>query len=172
VTDAIVLLKTDHKAVEKLFKAYEALGDTAFVAKRKVVDQIITELSAHASVEEQHFYPAVTTAVPDIKDDVLEGLEEHHIVKWTLDELTDLKADHERFHAKVTVLIEAVRHHVKEEETEMFPQVRKGMGRKALLDLGAQLEKAKAGAPRQPHPKAPDTPPTSILGRIKKARQA
>jgi hemerythrin superfamily protein len=161
--DAIVLLKNDHKTVEKLFKTFEGLGDNAHKTKRKVVDQIIAELSTHAAVEEQWFYPAVRTQVPDVADTVLEGLEEHHIVKWTLDELKDLDPEHERFDAKVTVLIESVRHHVEEEEGEMFPAVRKAMGRKALQELGESLEKAKTVAPRKPHPKAPDTPPANLV---------
>ncbi len=161
--DAIVLLKNDHKTVEKLFKQFEGLGPNAVKTKRKVVDQIIEELSVHAAVEEQWFYPAVRTQVPDLEDDVLEGLEEHHIVKWTLDELKDLPADAERFDAKVTVLIESVRHHVEEEETEIFPDVRKALGRKALQELGDQLEKAKTVAPTKPHPRAPSTPPANLV---------
>jgi hemerythrin superfamily protein len=162
VPDAIVLLKNDHKTVEKLFKEFEKLGDRAHTTKRKVVDRIIEELAVHAAIEEQHFYPTVREKAPDITDDVLEGLEEHHIVKWTLSELEDLSPEDERFDAKVTVLIESVRHHVEEEEGEMFPQVRKAIGRKDLADLGEVLEKAKASAPTRPHPKAPDTPPANL----------
>ena len=160
--DAIVLLKTDHKEVEKLFKQFEKLGDKAFTTKRKVVDQIIEALSKHASIEEQHFYPAVRTQSPDLEDTVLEGLEEHHIVKWTLDELKDLDPEHERFDAKVTVLIESVRHHVEEEEGEMFPAVREALGRKALTELGDVLVEAKTAAPVEPYPQAPDEPPANL----------
>jgi hemerythrin superfamily protein len=158
VPDAIVLLKNDHKTVEKLFKQYEGLGEKAYKSKRKVVDQIIAELSTHAAIEEQHFYPAVREAAEDIEDDVLEGLEEHHIVKWTLSELEDLAPDAERFDAKVKVLIESVRHHVEEEEGEMFPKVREAIGRSTLKTIGDTMEKAKAISPKRPHPKAPDTP--------------
>jgi hemerythrin superfamily protein len=161
--DAIVLLKNDHKTVEKLFKQFEKLGDDAHKAKRDVVDQIIAELSTHAAIEEQHFYPTIREKAPDIADDVLEGLEEHHIVKWTLSELETLPPDAERFDAKVTVLIESVRHHVEEEEGDMFPKVREAMGRKELQELGATLEKAKGISPKRPHPKAPDTPPGNLV---------
>jgi hemerythrin superfamily protein len=163
MTDALVLLRNDHKTVEKLFQKYEDLGDAAYKSKRKVVDQIVVALSSHAAIEEQVFYPAARTKLPDIEGDVLEGLEEHHVVKWTLDELKDLPADHERFDAKVTVLMESVRHHVKEEETEMFPAVRKGFGRKELAAIGAQLEDAKLAAPKKPHPKSPDTPSGNLV---------
>ena len=161
MTDALVLLKQDHKTVEQLFKRYEKT--TAPKERRTIVDSIIRELSVHAAIEEQLFYPTVRAALPDIGDDVLEGLEEHHVLKWTLDELVDLPPDDERFHAKVTVLIEMVRHHVEEEEKEMFPAVREGMGRKPLQELGGQLEKAKTTAPTMPHPKAPDEPPGNLV---------
>jgi len=141
VPDAIVLLKTEHKDVEKLFKQFEKLGDGAVKTKRDVVDKIIAALSNHAAIEEQHFYPAVREQAPDIADDVLEGLEEHHIVKWTLSELENLAPDAERFDAKVKVLIESVRHHVEEEEGEMFPKVRDAIGRKELRELGDLMEK-------------------------------
>jgi hemerythrin superfamily protein len=163
MTDAIVLLKNDHTEVERLFKQFEKLGDSAHATKRKVVDQIIEALSVHAAIEERHFYPTIRKEVPDIEDDVLEGLEEHHIVKWTLSELKDLDPGEERFDAKVTVLIESVRHHVEEEEGEMFPQVRDAMGRKALQELGEVLERAKATAPVDPYPKAPDEPPANLV---------
>jgi hemerythrin superfamily protein len=163
VPDAIVLLKNDHKTVEKLFKQFEKLGDNAYKTKREVVDKIIEELSIHAAIEEQHFYPTIREKAPDIGDDVLEGLEEHHVVKWTLSELTNMSPQAERFDAKVTVLIEMVRHHVEEEEGDMFPKVREAMGRKDLQELGETMEKAKAISPKQPHPKAPDTPPANLI---------
>lgn len=161
--DAIVLLKNDHKEVERLFKQYEKLGESALVSKRKIVDQIIEKLAVHAAVEEQHFYPAVRAAAEDLEDTVLEGLEEHHIVKWTLSELEDLPAEDERFHAKVTVLIESVRHHVAEEEEDLFPEVRSALGRKPLVELGEVLEQAKSAAPVRPYPQAPDTPPGNLV---------
>ena len=143
MTDAIVLLRNDHKAVEKLFKRFEGLGDDDLVEKRSVVDEVLAELATHTRIEEEVFYPAVREALPDEEDTVLEGYEEHHVVKGTLAELADLAPDAERFDAKVTVLIEMVRHHVEEEEQEMFPAVREAMGRKALQELGATMETAK-----------------------------
>jgi hemerythrin superfamily protein len=156
--DAIVLLKDDHKTVEKLFKQFEKAGDDATQTKRQLVDQIIEELSVHAFIEEQIFYPVAREAVPETEDHVLESLEEHHIVKWVLEELRTMDANDERFDAKVKVLMENVRHHVEEEEQEWFPEVRKELGRKKLQELGDQLEKAKIEAPRQPRPRAADEP--------------
>ncbi|MEO7428956.1 MAG: hemerythrin domain-containing protein, partial [Acidimicrobiales bacterium] len=161
--DAITLLKNDHKTVEALFKRFEKAGDAAFTEKRQIVDRIIEELSVHAAVEEQLFYPVTRQTVPKTEDIALESLEEHHIVKWVLSELDGMDPTHERFDAKVTVLIENVRHHAKEEETEYFPMVRDALGRTALGELGEAMVAAKAVAPTHPHPKAPDTPPGNLL---------
>ena len=161
--DAITLLKDDHRSVEKLFKRFEDAGDRAFVEKRKVVDRIIEELSVHAAIEEQLFYPVTRATVPAVEDNALESLEEHHIVKWVLSELEGMDAEDERFDAKVTVLIENVRHHVDEEESEYFPEVRSALGRKALGELGDAMATAKETAPTRPHPRAPDTPPGNLV---------
>ena len=159
--DAITLLKQDHKSVEKLFKQFEKAKQPA--QQRSLAKKVVAELSVHAAIEEMLFYPAVRDRVPATEDTVLESLEEHHIVKWVLSELEDMKPDHERFKAKMTVLIETVRHHVEEEEQELFPSVRKAVGRKELGELGDALEKAKKTAPTRPHPKAPDTPPGNLV---------
>ncbi len=161
--DAITLLREDHKTVQQLFKQFEKAGDRAYVEKRRIVDRIIEELSVHASIEEQVFYPVARATVPETEDVALESLEEHHIVKWVLSELADMDPTDERFDAKVTVLMENVRHHVEEEETEFFPKVRDQLGRKALADLGEAMEEAKKGAPTRPHPRSSDTPPASAV---------
>jgi hemerythrin superfamily protein len=165
--DAITLLKNDHKTVKRLFRQFEKLGDDAVKSRRELVDKMIEELSIHAAIEEQLFYPTVRENVPGAEDEVLESLEEHHVVKWLLSELDDMRGDEERFEAKVTVLIESVEHHAQEEEDELFPEVRKAMGRKALAELGAAMEKAKQTAPTRPHPRAPDTPPANVaVGKV------
>jgi hemerythrin superfamily protein len=161
--DAITLLKNDHKTVEQLFKRFEKAGDQAHTEKRQVVDRIIEELSRHAAVEEQLFYPVARATVPDTEDIALESIEEHHIVKWVLSELEHLDPSDERFDAKVTVLIENVRHHVEEEETEFFPKVRDELGRNALADLGEAIANAKKTAPTHPHPHSPDSPPGNLV---------
>src|ERR1700722_494466 len=126
--DAITQLKADHKAVEALFKRFEKAGDGARAAKGDIADRIIEELSVHAAIEEQVFYPSVRREVEGVEDQVLESLEEHHIAKWVLSELDGMDPSDERFDAKVTVLIESVRHHVEEEEQDLFPAVRAALG--------------------------------------------
>jgi hemerythrin superfamily protein len=165
--DAITLLKNDHRSVEKLFKQFERAGDRAYVAKRSIVDRIVEELSVHAAIEEQIFYPVCRETVPDVEDLTLESLEEHHVVKWLLSELDGMDPKAERFDAKVTVLIESVRHHVQEEESELFPKVRAAHGRRALGEVGDALADAKSSAPTSPHPEAPDAPPgNKVIGAV------
>jgi hemerythrin superfamily protein len=162
--NAITLLKQDHQNVDALFKRFEQLGkDASGDEKRQIVDKVIEQLSVHAAIEEQLFYPAVRECSPDITDVVLEGLEEHHVVKWTLSELEKMSPTDERFDAKVRVLIEAVRHHVEEEENDMFPKIRDAVTVERLNDLGEALEAAKEAAPTRPHPRQPDTPPLNIV---------
>jgi hemerythrin superfamily protein len=165
--DAITLLRADHKTVEQLFKRFEKAGDRAYTEKRQIVDRIIEELSIHAAIEEQVFYPVARETVPTTEDITLESLEEHHIVKWVLSELVDLDPHHERFDAKVTVLMENVRHHIKEEEHDFFPKVRAQLSRSELVDLGVVLAEAKKSAPTRPHPRLPDAGPgNAVVGAI------
>src|SRR6478735_4871256 len=161
--DAIELLKNDHRTVERLFSRYEDTTDQAEKTRDDLAHDMIHELSVHAVIEEEVFYPAVRLAVPDEEGDVLEALEEHHIVKWTLSELEKLSSTDERFHPKVTILMEMVRHHVEEEEGEMFPAVRRALSDAQLDDLGNRLNAAKAKAPTHPHPRSPDTPPGNVV---------
>ena len=150
--DAITLLKNDHKAVKKLFRDFEQAHKKDAPGRDAIAAEIVEELSVHAAIEEQLFYPAVRAEIPDLEDEILESLEEHHGVKWTCLEITQMNPSDERYDAKVIVLSEHVNHHVKEEEENWFPKVREAFGRKRLGELGAELEAAKQTAPRQPQP--------------------
>jgi hemerythrin superfamily protein len=161
--DAIALLKADHKTVETLFRRFEQAGRNARKLKRKLVDQIVRELAVHALIEEQVFYPAVRNKADALEDQVLEALEEHHVVKWLLKELEDLPPEAERFDAKVKVLMENIRTHVSEEEKRLFPQVRKAFSPSELKDMAEALVLAKRASPTRPHPRAPDTPPGNLV---------
>jgi hemerythrin-like domain-containing protein len=162
-TDAIAFLKGEHRAVEKLFSRFERAGDGATKEKRKLVDEMIAALSRHAAIEELVLYPWARENIEDEDDQVLESLEEHHVVKWLLWELEDLPATDERFDAKVTVMMENVRHHVREEESELFPDLRDVATRTELLDLADALEAARRRAPTRPHPRGPDMPPANAI---------
>jgi hemerythrin-like domain-containing protein len=169
--DAIALLTRDHREVEALFKQFEKLTDRAVKSKKNIVTKIIRELAIHSAIEEMLFYPAVrmagmkadTRAGEGAADTVLESLEEHHIVKWTLSELEKMKPDDERFDAKVQVLMESVRHHIEEEQDELFPKAKTLLGQEMLEELGERMAKAKKLAPTRPHPRAPDQPPGNMV---------
>ena len=162
--DAITLLKNDHADVEKLFKTYESLGERAYKSKQKTVASIIKALSIHAVIEEQVFYPSARSEVDGAGDDVLEAIEEHHIVKWVLNELEHLPPTAENYDAKVTVLIENVRHHVKEEEKRALPRGAQGARARRLARArrGARPRRRRL-APTSPHPRSPSTPPGNLV---------
>jgi hemerythrin-like domain-containing protein len=162
-TDAITILTDDHKKVEQLFRRFEKAGERAHTEKRTVVDRIIEALAVHAAIEEQVFYPVIRATVPDTEDQTLESLEEHHIVKWVLSELDSMSPEDERFDAKVTVLMENVRHHVEEEEQDLFPMVRRELSRDDLSEIGKVMAEAAKSAPIHPHPRSPDTPPQNLV---------
>ncbi|MEK6439370.1 hemerythrin domain-containing protein [Pseudonocardia sp. T1-2H] len=131
-TDAIVLLKDDHKQIRKLFRDFENAGENALKTKGRIVEAIIETLTVHTYLENECMYPEVRKRVPELEDDVLESYEEHHVADVLCVELAAMKPDDERFDAKTTVLIENVSHHIEEEEDEWFPQVREALGRKEL----------------------------------------
>ena len=164
------LLKNDHQTVEKLFKRFEKTGDGALVERRKIVDQIIEELSVHAAIEEQLYYPVTRATVDEVDDVILESLEEHHVVKWLLSELETMDPADERFKAKTTVLMENVRHHVEEEETEFFPKVRAARTQRPQRPRRRHGRGQEVG-PTHPHPTAPDTPPGNIVAGTRRGRR-
>jgi hemerythrin-like domain-containing protein len=149
-TDAIVILKNDHKQIKSLFRKFEQAGESAAATKAKLVDQILEALTVHTYIENEVLYPAIRQQVPDVEDDILESYEEHHVADVLCMELAPMSPDHERFDAKVTVLIELVSHHIEEEEDEWFPKVRDALGRKNLQAIGERLEAARKKAPRSP----------------------
>ena len=157
--NALTLLKDDHKAVRALFRRFEKTSPTATRTHEQLAAQIIEELSRHAAIEEQHFYPLVRETFPEDEQYVLEALEEHHAVKSMLAEIDRLPATHERFRPKMMVLIESVQRHIQEEEHTVFPELRRTLGRKRLSELGSVLQGAKKLAPTKPHPHLPDEPP-------------
>jgi hemerythrin superfamily protein len=145
--EATALLKKDHATVKALFKQFEAAGDRAGQKKQRLFDEIKTELDVHAAIEEEIFYPAMQEVrSKEVKDLVLEALEEHKVVKTLLAQIALLRPSDEKFDAKVKVLQENVEHHADEEEKEMFPQAKKQLSDEKRKDLGKQMEARKARA--------------------------
>ncbi len=149
-TDAIVLLKEDHKEIKAQFKKFQEAGENAATAKGKIVEKIIELLTVHTYLENEVMYPEVRKLLPDLEEDVLESYEEHHVADVLVMELVALTPDAERFDAKTTVLIENVTHHIDEEENDWFPKVRDGLSRTQLQHIGAQMLEIKKTAPKSP----------------------
>ena len=146
--DAIALLKADHKTVKELFKQVEDTSERAKAQLQKLGDQICQELTIHAQVEEQIFYPAVKERVQrghkEEKDQVLEAYEEHAAAKKVIEDIQAVDASDESYKPKITTLSELIDHHVKEEETEMFPSVKELFDQDELVELGARMSELKA----------------------------
>ncbi len=136
--DAIELLKQDHDKVEKAFKQFEKMDREDEEACAELVRTVCEDLKVHTTLEEEIFYPAARDAIDD--DDILnEAAVEHETAKMLIEQLENMQPDDPNYHATFTVLGEYVRHHVKEEESELFPQVKK-----ADLDLEALGEQMRA----------------------------
>ena len=158
--DAIQLLTTDHAEVEQMFVTIEASPDGTGVDD--AVEGVIRELSIHAAIEEQILYPAMRKALPDGETLVQEAIDEHQEVKETLAAIERADSPAER-QPLLLSLIADVRHHVDEEETELFPKLQASIGREELQDMGGKLAAAKKMAPTHPHPNAPNTPPGNVV---------
>lgn len=140
--NAIELLKEDHDKVDKLFQKVKATPDGDH---KELFEQIKAELDVHTHIEETIFYPKLKEEGDDeLKDIVLEGIEEHRQAKMFLKELAALTDDSEKFDPKLKVLMEDVEHHVVEEEGEMFKLVEDQFDASVLEELGAEMEAEKA----------------------------
>lgn len=128
------MLRADHKHVSELFDAYEKARATK--KKQALVARICTELTVHAQLEEEIFYPAVKRALKDTEL-IPEATVEHATLKDLIAQVRDVPAEGEMFEARMKVMSEYVKHHVKEEQNEMFPKAR--ATKLDMMELGAQL---------------------------------
>jgi hemerythrin superfamily protein len=136
--DAIDMLKQDHDKVEKAFKDFEKMDRQDTEACRRLIETVCEDLKLHTTLEEEVFYPAVREAIAD-EDLMNEAAVEHETAKMLIDQLENMGADDPNYYATFTVLGEYVRHHIKEEQGEMFPAAKK-----AKLDLVALGERMRA----------------------------
>ena len=143
--NALELLKADHEKVQQLFKKAE---DANPERQRQLFEEIKQELETHTHIEETVFYPAVKEA-DELKDMVLESLEEHKQVKTLLREMENLTSDSEKFEPKLKVLMENVEHHVQEEEDDMFPMVEDQIPEETLQRLGSLMQGEKEKVKKQ-----------------------
>ena len=138
--DAIEFLTKQHRMVDELFEQIEQTDDPD--VKEQLFTQLADALAIHAKLEEMHFYPAAKSK--DTEDVLHEAVEEHLGVKRILADMLELEADDEQFDAKCKVLMEQVQHHVKEEETELFPAARKHIGKEQLAALAETMQEMQA----------------------------
>ncbi len=132
--EATRLLRTDHKHVSELFEQFESVRSTT--KKQALVLEICQELTVHAQIEEEIFYPAIQKVLKD-KTLVPEARVEHETLKYLIAQISAREPESEEYDASVTVLSEYVKHHVKEEQNEIFPKVKES--KLDLVELGARL---------------------------------
>ncbi|MDT7806458.1 MAG: hypothetical protein QOJ70_271 [Acidobacteriota bacterium] len=140
--NAFQLLKEDHQKVSGLFQQIEPTTERAEKTRTELFTQLKQELEVHAKIEETIFYPAIKQAA-ETRAIVLEGFEEHHVIKMLLKELDSMPVDTEQWTAKVKVLKENVEHHVEEEEGEMFQKAREVLSEDDINRLGTEMEELK-----------------------------
>jgi hemerythrin superfamily protein len=132
--DAIAMLRADHKKVSGLFAEFEKARSS--IRKKALVSEICNELEVHTKLEEEIFYPAVKAALKD-RELVPEAQVEHSAVKDLIAQIQDVEPGDEMYDARVKVMHEFVKHHVKEEQNEMFPKVK--ASKLDLKQLGDQM---------------------------------
>ena len=158
--NAIDMLKAQHREADELF---EAIEDAEVEKKGPLFEQLADALAVHTTIEERHFSPAVRARRTE--DILLESLEEHLSIKRALAELLDVEADDVTFDAKLKVLKELVQHHVGEEESDLFPKVKKLFDKAQLEEIGDDMEVTaaeltEAGEPRREIPNETDHAPS------------
>ena len=146
--NAFQLLKEDHQKVSGIFQQLEPTTERAEKTRTELFAKLKEELDVHARIEESIFYPAIKQAAAT-REIVLEGFEEHHVIKTLLKELEALPVDTEEWAAKLKVLQENVEHHVEEEEGEMFQKARDVLDEEQINHLGARMEELKTQLKQQ-----------------------
>jgi hemerythrin-like domain-containing protein len=143
--NAIDLLETDHRAIEGLMDELEHTTERALKTRPELFRKFRIQLTVHEVIEETIFYPALKEH-PKARDIVLEGYEEHHVVDEVMAEIADTPIDDETWSAKAKVMVENVRHHIQEEEQDMFRKARAAFNREELEALGERMQRRKTDA--------------------------
>ena len=160
--DVVDVLMTDHREVEAIFVELESRQGTP-ERRRQLADVVIAELVRHSVAEEAYVYPAARKALPDGDQLAEHDISEHADAERTMKELEALDPSDPRFDEVLTRLTATIRHHVQDEESDLFPRLRAAVAREELVELAGKVEKAKKVAPTRPHPAAPDHPPANKM---------
>jgi len=159
--DVIALLTRDHAEVDELFRRVNLSEKPETIDE--LTKQIVRELSVHAAVEEQFVYPILRAKVDDGSALADEAIDEHQAVKRLLADLEKLEAGSADHSKALDELIRDVRHHVEEEEGELFPKLRDALDQSTLDRLGSIVEEAKKVVPTHPHPLVPGTATAQLV---------
>lgn len=150
--DAITLLKADHDKVKKILAELDETTERADKTRTELFARVKRELTTHEIIEEEILYPAFKKQA-QLKDIVLEGFEEHHVVDTLMSEISQLSTGDEAWGAKLKVMKENVEHHIEEEEDDMFKKARKLFDESELKELGARMlarkKEVETESPRQ-----------------------
>ena len=156
--DVIEVLEHDHREVEEMFKELEGLRGASSEEDKKrrkeLTEDVTIELVRHSVAEEVLVYPKVADKVSS--DEVEHAREEHAEAEETLQKLEKLDADDPSFEDELATLMEEIRHHIEDEEGEMFAHMREVMEKDELVTLGERVEAFKKVAPTRPHPSVPN----------------
>jgi hemerythrin superfamily protein len=159
--DVIELLEHDHREVEEMFAEFDRATDPQ--ERRTIADKVIIELVRHSEAEEQAVYPAMRKALPDGDKLVDHEIAEHSKAEEIMKQLDGMDPGDAKFGGLMGQLQSAITEHVKEEETEAFPQFRQHVSQDQLDKLATLVAGLKKIVPTHPHPKAPDHPPFNAL---------
>lgn len=141
--DIVTVLKADHRNVEQLFSQLESSSDRALKTKERLFLEIKKELTIHMMAEEKILYPRMLD-IPELRKAAFEANEEHRLVKQLLDETSELVCGSEQWNAKLKVIKDLVRHHVQEEEGEIFKKLRHSLSSAVLNEMGSAVAEIKS----------------------------
>lgn len=160
--DVVDVLMADHREVEAIFVELESRQGTP-EHRRQLADVMIAELVRHSVAEEAYVYPAARKSLPDGDQIADHEISEHAEAERTMKELESIDPSDPRFDELLANLTSAIRHHVQDEESDLFPRLRAACAREELVELAGKVTAAKKVAPTRPHPAAPDHPPANKL---------
>ena len=154
--DVVDVLMTDHREMVDLLRQIWITEDPE--RRRDLADMVISEIVRHAVAEEIYVYPAMREHLPNGDEAAEHDIKEHKDLERTMKALEGLEASDPRFTEVVRDLENKLAHHVDDEESEQFPQLRARVPRTQLVELAGKVETAKKLAPTRPHPAAPNNP--------------
>ncbi|THV42798.1 hemerythrin domain-containing protein [Glycomyces buryatensis] len=161
-TDLVDVILKDHRVIEAVFRELERHKGQAD-GRKELADHIIAVLVRHAVVEEQYMYPIARERLDDGDEVADHAIQAHGEAEAVMKRLEGLGPDSPEFEELLAELIEDIRHHVSEEESDLLPRLRRSLTQGELDNLGAKVLIAKEHAPTRPHPHAPHKPPANMI---------